>query len=339
MPILRNPTKDRFTVVDNQLIEDDRLSADALGIAVYLFSKPDGWKIVPAELAGRFGIGRDKVRKIQRQLEHCGYMQLRQRRAADGQVAGTEWVLVEPGADPNNPNADLFSGDNREPESQAVGGEEQGGQPSDREPESQGLGTESLRDRLSVKTESREIRPLVNTETDSKYSIAGSAGASKRRTRKRDPAFDALCTFEGVDPGTLTRSAAGAIGSALRDIRESWEAEGGDHAKLPAEIHDRGGRYLKLFEVRPTAPGLAKHWPKCTAPKPKPPREESEDERVQRELREARSDAISLIRLMGGREDLEQGDGETTMNWAARVRSAWREHCEQTGMRESRSAV
>jgi len=102
LSILRNRSRDRFTVIDNSLIEDERLNGVTLGLLTYLLSKPDGWVVRTSHIcklttiAGelRFG-GRDKIRGMFRDLEEFGYLEYRYPRSTDGTIIGKEIVLRE----------------------------------------------------------------------------------------------------------------------------------------------------------------------------------------------------------------------------------------------------
>ena len=62
--IIRGNIRENFSVLPNDLMNDERLSADALGVLVYLLSKPTDWQVRVTELRRRFDIGRDKVYRI-----------------------------------------------------------------------------------------------------------------------------------------------------------------------------------------------------------------------------------------------------------------------------------
>jgi hypothetical protein len=95
MSILRNPGRARFTVVDNSLLEDERLSWGAKGLLTYLLSKPDGWEINQAHIENTGSAGRYKVRKLFAELYEFGYLVQRQIRSAKGFLTGCEVILVE----------------------------------------------------------------------------------------------------------------------------------------------------------------------------------------------------------------------------------------------------
>jgi hypothetical protein len=90
--IIRNANKDRFTVIDNKLLEDSRLTWEARGVLSYLLSKPDGWVIRPAHLRAAGNAGKDKLQRIFRELKALGYLEY----AKGGfEKSGTTITLVE----------------------------------------------------------------------------------------------------------------------------------------------------------------------------------------------------------------------------------------------------
>lgn len=63
-----------FTTVNNAVLNDEKLSAEALGVLAYLLGKPNDWTVMPANLANRFGCGRDRIYRILKELIDAGYM-------------------------------------------------------------------------------------------------------------------------------------------------------------------------------------------------------------------------------------------------------------------------
>ena len=72
--IVRNPTKERYTVISNQALEDPRLSLKAKGLLAYLLTKPDGWTVVVAHLVKQSNDGRHAVDQALKELERYGYI-------------------------------------------------------------------------------------------------------------------------------------------------------------------------------------------------------------------------------------------------------------------------
>jgi len=95
MSILRNPNRNRYTVIDSSALEDTAISFEAKGVLAYLLSKPDGWVIHQEHLSRIGGIGRHKMMRIFSELRKAGYIAYKKPRNEFGQVEGTEIVLCE----------------------------------------------------------------------------------------------------------------------------------------------------------------------------------------------------------------------------------------------------
>lgn len=80
MKIVRQRSPDRFTVLDNTLIESRAIPYRALGLITYLLSRPDGWETDSNDLARSADDpsdareGRDAVRTALRHLQGAGYL-------------------------------------------------------------------------------------------------------------------------------------------------------------------------------------------------------------------------------------------------------------------------
>lgn len=91
MSIVRTERKGDFTVIPNELINDADLDGDALGLLVFLLSKPADWWVKVESLSGikRFG-AHGKVVKTLQTLRTLGYATLT--RMSTGH---TEWVITD----------------------------------------------------------------------------------------------------------------------------------------------------------------------------------------------------------------------------------------------------
>ena len=83
LAVLRIKQRKRGWVpISRALIDDARLQFDTRGVATWLIAKPDGWQIrlgaLPYLLQQRAGpgerMGRDRVRRMLRELENAGYL-------------------------------------------------------------------------------------------------------------------------------------------------------------------------------------------------------------------------------------------------------------------------
>lgn len=90
------PSDIGFTVIINSVIEDERLSATALAILIYLLSKPPEWKIQMADVKRRFSCGRDKVHAAYRELEDARYLVRECVKAQNGRWVWTRTIYDLP---------------------------------------------------------------------------------------------------------------------------------------------------------------------------------------------------------------------------------------------------
>lgn len=73
--IVRGPLPDTgYTVLQNELLRDARLSWKARGLLAYLLSQPPGWHTWLQHLTAQAPDGRDSVRAGLAELEAAGYL-------------------------------------------------------------------------------------------------------------------------------------------------------------------------------------------------------------------------------------------------------------------------
>lgn len=95
MPIIRNKTRERYTVIENAIF-DAELSAEAIGVFCFLLSKPDGWIIRHAHLRAVFDCGMHRMTRILKELRRAGFLERQEiRDESTGKVKGTEYILLE----------------------------------------------------------------------------------------------------------------------------------------------------------------------------------------------------------------------------------------------------
>lgn len=92
--IIRRSHKRNFTTLGNEVVDDVRLSYEALGLLTYLLSRPDDWEIHVAQLTSRIKAGRDKVYRIVGELQKAGYL-AHERVRDDGVITGGRWIVRE----------------------------------------------------------------------------------------------------------------------------------------------------------------------------------------------------------------------------------------------------
>ena len=96
MAILRNPGKNRFTIVNNAALTDDNLSLKARGLLITMLSFPDNWEFSENGLCAVFtkdGIA--SVRSGLRELEAGGYLIRTRNRDRFGRVSTVEWTVFD----------------------------------------------------------------------------------------------------------------------------------------------------------------------------------------------------------------------------------------------------
>lgn len=100
MPKIKKLISKNYTVVDNAILQDERLSLKAKGLFVYLWSQPDDWTYYEKEVVRH---SKDKLASLRsgiHELEQYGYLS-RKRVRKKGQFKEPIWVL--------NPHPKLFA--------------------------------------------------------------------------------------------------------------------------------------------------------------------------------------------------------------------------------------
>jgi hypothetical protein len=93
--IIRAPRRDRFVVMDQRAVEDDRLSWAARGLLCYLLSRPDDWKVLVNDLRKRGNLGRDGIYRLLRELRAVGYARFLRLRDKNGRIRGGIYIIRE----------------------------------------------------------------------------------------------------------------------------------------------------------------------------------------------------------------------------------------------------
>ena len=91
--IIRRKVASNFTVLDNAIIRDMRLSWKALGLLVRLLSLPPNFKLRLVSLSRERPSGRDATRSGLKDLEQCGYLTIVREREASGKFTTTTWIV------------------------------------------------------------------------------------------------------------------------------------------------------------------------------------------------------------------------------------------------------
>lgn len=92
MPKIKKLISKNYTVVDNTVLQDERLSLKAKGLFVYLWSQPDDWTYYEKEVVRH---SKDKLASLRsgiHELERYGYLN-RKRVRKNGQFKDPIWIL------------------------------------------------------------------------------------------------------------------------------------------------------------------------------------------------------------------------------------------------------
>lgn len=96
LTVQRAPHKTNYTVVQNELWDDNGLSMAARAVAHAILRKPQGWKVIPKEIGKVIGRCVDSVYKYLRELVDYGLLIRTRLKNKFGQWSGYSYVLVEP---------------------------------------------------------------------------------------------------------------------------------------------------------------------------------------------------------------------------------------------------
>lgn len=96
MAFYREATDQPFTVIANQSLQDPNLSFEATGLLAYMLSLPVDWKYSRDWLMRqKQKIGRDKLKRLLKELEENGYLERKYTQDEKGRMSGHDW-LVKP---------------------------------------------------------------------------------------------------------------------------------------------------------------------------------------------------------------------------------------------------
>ena len=84
-----------YSMLGNDALRDERLSLEARGALCFILSWPEDWRFNLDWLMRETGIGRDKARRIVKDLEAHGYCKLTRVRNADGTLRDYEHLFTD----------------------------------------------------------------------------------------------------------------------------------------------------------------------------------------------------------------------------------------------------
>jgi hypothetical protein len=108
---IKSTKRTKYTVIDNRLICDDRLSAKARMICIYILSLPEDWVLNFEELCTHFKEGSTSVRNGLKELETFGYLKKERIRDESMKITGMRYVINEIG-NVENHNAENLNMEN-----------------------------------------------------------------------------------------------------------------------------------------------------------------------------------------------------------------------------------
>lgn len=95
MAILRKNNHEKYTVVDNEIVRDDRLTLKSFGLLIKLLALPDNWEFSEKGLETIFKDGLTSIRSGLKDLEKLGYLKRTRARDEKGRMTNVEWIIFE----------------------------------------------------------------------------------------------------------------------------------------------------------------------------------------------------------------------------------------------------
>jgi hypothetical protein len=92
--INKSTLKENYSVVPNNMLNDEGLDADCLAVMVYLLSKPSDWIVKPTNIQNRFKFGRDKTYRVINQLVKRQYI-VREEHRTDGKYSSFSYYVYD----------------------------------------------------------------------------------------------------------------------------------------------------------------------------------------------------------------------------------------------------
>lgn len=101
--IIRRRRTRNFTIVENEVFNDERLSLEAMGLLAWLRSRPDDWSVQVEQMRARFKVGRNKMHELVRELVEAGWVtRERKRDEITKAFVGMEYVVLDEAAPVNS---------------------------------------------------------------------------------------------------------------------------------------------------------------------------------------------------------------------------------------------
>lgn len=88
-------TLEPFTVIQNRILQDDRLSFKARGVLGYIFSRGKDYQVRVKDIINSGNEGRDAIQSAMKELEACGYAKLHTVKDTRNRVKGKQWTVTD----------------------------------------------------------------------------------------------------------------------------------------------------------------------------------------------------------------------------------------------------
>jgi len=97
MPIIRVPknSNNPFFMMDNNTINNTKLSLQATAVLTYLISKPDNWQVSIRDIVSHFTNGFSSVRSAIKELINSGYLVRQTVRHNNGKINRFDYIVYE----------------------------------------------------------------------------------------------------------------------------------------------------------------------------------------------------------------------------------------------------
>lgn len=239
--IIRRANRTTYTTLANEIVNDERLSYDALGLLTYLLSRPDDWEVNVDQLRTRKGLGKHKIYKIVGELQEAGYLK-HERVYENGKVAYGFWQVTEqPEVEQNStsvPETDLHP-ENRDEELHPENLNEENLNLENRDGYKGLIGTKSLREGAPTRERGKPIRFLAPDDSEAKAAFEKIAQAWERGAKGGAGAIGnpakALAALADLQPDDR----ASAVERAPRYLRSLITAKRGYTPAIETYVVDR----------------------------------------------------------------------------------------------------
>ena len=92
--INKSTLKENYSVIPNNMLNDEGLDSDCLAVMVYLLSKPSNWIVKPTNIQNRFKFGRDKTYRVINQLVKRKYI-VREEHRTEGKYSSFSYYVYD----------------------------------------------------------------------------------------------------------------------------------------------------------------------------------------------------------------------------------------------------